>query len=442
MSKKYLNKLDTVHPNYSDQKIKQQLINYIYDMIDISKFKYKILEVYDDLSYLDMTKYYISGNYVGANCLMVFTKNKDKYYSFIVDRKTLSYEQSRINIDHVMITPVDIGLDENIYNGTIIDGILSQTNETKVFIITDLYLFRGENMMRDKIKTKMINVKTYLNEFINADPNTNNITMTVNHLYEMNEIHHLVNKVIPQTKQLMVRGIAFYPEISGTKLIYLFKTSQERTEFNMGNTQGYRNGCANHFTQTKNEKIAQSAPKSRIVEPDIIQNDKVVAAIQQEKTSGISQNVIPMNALRSMKSKSLTVKRRPLKSSEDESPDDGVNNKNKVRYISKGDDPIVLTFEIRKTDKCEVYKLFLVSKCNENGRDILKMRRFGIAYIPSIDCSRMCRELTSVTGRGLVKCQYNEQKEKWMPIEQENTRKCPDLLTTLEEKMAIIVDDE
>jgi len=414
MYRKQINKSDTIHQIYSNQKIKQQLIDYIFSVIDLSKFKYKLLEISDDLQLLTTTKHYISGNYAGSNCLMVFTRNKDRYYSFLVDRKTLSYKQSQINIDNVIMTPIELGLDDSIYNGTIIDGILSQTEEANAygnsvkqntFIITDLYLFCGDDLTHDKIKYKLINIKKYLDNNMTQNTNANTITVTVNRLYETSEIKNLVQKIIPQTKQLPVKGIAFYPDMSGTKLIYLFNKNpdNQNSSFKHEPKQPYNN----HREYNNNRHEYNNQRPYQKYSP-VVTDNKII------KTN----NELPHN-----------------------SPNE-IPQEIKYRYVSKTDEPVILTFEMRKTEQCDVYKLFLVNPCKENEKTILKTKRFGIAHIPTLECSRMCKELTIVTGKALVKCKYDEKREKWQPIEQDKNKKCPDYVATLEERMDIIVDDE
>ena len=419
MYKRRVDKSDTIHQIYANHKIKQQLIDYIYSVIDISKFKYKLLEVYDDLQSLKTAKYYISGNYTGPNCLMVFTRNKDRFYSFIVDRKTLSYKQSQINIDNVNMNPIELGLDESVYDGTIIDGILSQTDDKKVYIITDLYMFRGEDMTHEKVKYKLINIKKYLDTYINTDTHINNITVTVNNLYEIGEIKNLVYKVIPQTKQLPVRGIAFYPDISGTKLIYLFnKTTQHQPpdchkqydnqyDKHARNSQGY-----NHRDKYM--------PTEQFTQQRYQQHN------QHNETPGSFQKQYSNNANNNNSSDDLITQ----------------PSKTKYRYICKTTEPVIITFELRRTEQYDVYKLFLIFPCNNDGKNILKTKRFGIAYIPTIECSKMCKNLTVTTGKVLMKCKYDDAKEKWIPIEPDTKKKCPDYVSTLEEKMDIVIDDE
>src|SRR6187397_2240950 len=65
-------------------RIKQQLINYIYSTVELSNFKYKIIEYESDLPLLLKQKYFVSANFSGSNCLLVFTKIHDKFCSYLV----------------------------------------------------------------------------------------------------------------------------------------------------------------------------------------------------------------------------------------------------------------------------------------------------------------------------------------------------------------------
>lgn len=376
-----INKSDTIHQIYSNQKIKQQLIDTIYSMVDISKFKYKLLETTEDLPLLKTAKYYISGNFSGANCLLVFIRNKDRFYSFLVDRKTLSYRRNQINIDNVNVSPVELGLEESIYDGTIIDGILSQTDTQRIYIITDLYYFRGVDMTNEKVKYKLINIKKYLDAYLSRDKNMNNLTITVNNLYEIDTIDTLINKIIPQTTLLQVKGLAFYPDISGTKLIYLFN---------------------------KQKQYEREQPQKQRLHIEKVKNVKNEEHIQYS----------PPVILETI-------------------------SKQKQRYIIKEGchTPVIMTFELRKTEQSDVYKLFLVTKQEQNNKQILKTVKIGFACIPTLQCSQLCKSLTLTRNKALVKCVYDESKEKWIPQQEDKIRKCPDLLSTLEEKMDIIVDD-
>lgn len=383
-----MDKSDTIHQIYSKQKIRQQLIDYIYSVIDIQKFKYIVLKTQSDLELLTTTRYSISGNYAGNNCLLVFTKNKDRVYSFLVDRKTLKFEQSRINIDGVNMMPINIGLEESIYEGTIMDGIYVQNGDTKTYIITDVYMFRGTDMVKEKLKHKLFNIKSYFDRFICQNPHVSDLTVVVNNLYNIYEIDNFIKNIIPNTKQLQVKGITFYPEISGTKLIFLFKGEQDTYDIIQPKKQEH--------IQCQHNRQYDSKQQYYIQQPQKIQPTTQHTDIQ----------IIPKQSL--------------------------------IHYVNKTDEPVYLSFEIRKTDKCDVYKLYLIEK----EQDKMRARSYGIAYIPTLDCSRMCKHITISSDRVIVKCKFDESKEKWIPMEHEPNKKRPDYTYMLESKLDIIVDEE
>lgn len=204
--------------------IKESLLKYIYNVIDLSNYKYKLIEYEYDLQLLKEKKYYVSPNYNGIHGLLVFIKIKDKFLSFIIDRKTLTYNINQIDYNKVKMIPIFYKLEENIYNGTIFDGVLLYNNidGKKVFVINDIYYLMGKDMSKNIIINKILNISTYL-ETIKNDRINNNITFVSNKLYELKDIQQLVNMYIPKSKyNRSIKGISFYSEYSGTKLIYLY----------------------------------------------------------------------------------------------------------------------------------------------------------------------------------------------------------------------------
>lgn len=221
---KQVNTDNKENSNPINSYVKQQIIKYIYDTIDISRFKYKILEYEYDLVLLKDNKYFVSPNYNGTNGLLVFIKLKDRFYSVIIDRRTLSYSSNLIDLEKVKIIPINIRLESSIYNGTIMDGILLyNTGNKKTFIINDIYYFEGSDMSLDNINHKLLNVATYFENNTKDDPILNDTILLTNKVYDIAELKKLINNYIPKSKlSSSIKGIAFYPEKSSTKLIYLY----------------------------------------------------------------------------------------------------------------------------------------------------------------------------------------------------------------------------
>jgi hypothetical protein len=240
----------------NDYDTKKQIIDYIYRKIELSNFKYKLIEFEYDLPLLKEKTHFVSPNYNGIHSLLIFVKLKDKYLSFIIDRKTLTYNQAQIDIEKVKIIPVYIRLDESVYQGTIIDGVLlyNNINGVKNFVVNDIYIFRGQDMINEKMNNKMMNITAYL-ESMKDDPATNSIYLIVNKLYYLSEIQQLVNLYIPKSKYSnSIKGVAFYPEISGTKLIYLYNNCSHDVPNEPENVYISKNQEAKHVKSVKSAR--------------------------------------------------------------------------------------------------------------------------------------------------------------------------------------------
>jgi len=362
-----------------DNSEKKLLVNYIYSQINISKYKYKLLETTNDLEgFNDSSKYYVSANFSGSNCLLVFCKIRNKNYNFLIDRKTLSFNSEQIKYESVNIMPVNIKLDNSIYNGTIIDGIFIKHDKKKekFFVITDMYLFRGVSTEKDKINIKLANINTYLEYNMKA---CQNIILTINKLYEIENIDKLIDEDIKKTRDFHVRGLSFYPEISGTKLIYVFNEDKDK-----------KISTGTQIKELTNEVTKEVPAKSNIIE---------------------------------------------------------ANKKTKTKYIIKKENigqQIIFIMELRKTEISDVYKLFVVEEVEYNGKKILKTKKMGIAYIPTKEISFYCKEVfnKNISGRALFKCQFEENRNKWIPLEESKENKIPAKLSDIKLKLEIIEETD
>lgn len=374
---------------YNSNSTKKMLVDYIYSNIDLSKYRYKLLEKMDDLNIfkLSSNNFYISANFSGYNYMMIFCKIKDKNYSYMIDRKNLSFYQNQLNYNNITIYPINLNLDQSIYNGTIIDGTLikNEKKNDKVFVITDLYLFKGENTENDKLNHKLLNITSYLEHNLHNN-NSNNMTLTVNKLLELNDIDTLINDDIKNTKDFHVRGICFFPEISGTKLIYVFTDTDKSLE---------------------KQKITN------------INNYNVVKIDESQDIKEIKKS---MNMYPEIDKKKTIIKYIPKNTKKD----------------------IMMVMELRKTPVIDVYKIFVVEEYNKDGKPVLRTKKMGIAYIPTKETSNLCKDIINKTssGKALFNCKFDMIKLKWVPVSECTDKKIPSKLSELENKLDILEETD
>jgi hypothetical protein len=151
----------------------------------------------------------------------------------------------------------------------------------------------------------------------NEEDADNTVCLAINRLYNIDETEHVVTNVIQKIKDFSVRGICFYPEKSGTKLIFLFSN------------------------ETKNETINTNIT---------VQHKQPIRHIQQNiSTNNVMQNNLPINNNVSQSNKlSHTLEtniKKPIKTLY--IPKQNIKSENYV-------------FEMKKTDSVDVYILNIV----------------------------------------------------------------------------------
>ncbi len=355
--------------------INQQLIKYIYSTIDISKFKYEMIEYETDMSKFISGKYSLSGNFSGKNCFLVFTKLKSKFYSFLVDRKQLSYTFNKVNMDNVTILRCNAEVESSIYNGSIFDGTYIKKGDEHIFVITDIYSFKGSDYTNLNLDMKLLEITHYLESInsqiasqLNKESNNRiNLELTVNKLYSLDQTKHFVNTIIPSYTDIQVRGLCFYPEKSGTKLIFMFSNGETKAPANIpynnsNNSNNNSNGSMHGATQSDDSK----------------------------KTRRLVKQV----------------------------------------YMSSSDKPIHAILEMKLTDIVDIYNLFAVEKITDSGTVKLKKCKMDIAYISGIEKSAWCRDIINKSPKGsvFVKCIWRNDKKKWEPLEVNTQVKLPSLM--------------
>jgi hypothetical protein len=379
------------------------------------------LEFKNDLQKLVEKKYFVSPNFSGSNCLLVFTKIKDKYYQFLIDRKTLSYNSKKINYSFVKLIHVNVKLDINIYKdrGTIFDGVLIQNNGKQIFIITDTYMFKGQDLSDSFIDTKLTSVSTYFKTVYNHNDKNNDIKILVNELFEIHETDKLINKIIPDTKDFLIKGICFYPEQSSTKLIYMFdnkaKTSQPQIQQKNTNDNYNRQNNTVHpnfNNQRQNSSDNHNNREKKYNKHDDTQN----SSESREKQYNCQDNNAEQN-------KNVKLDSQIIISS--------VKKIEKSTYLPKtGKTDLDYIFEMKKTDMIDVYNLNIVEPTIKEGKTLLKRVKIGLAYVSGLERSKWCqRVIEENNGSVLVNCKFHDEKQKWEPISVADEAKKPSLST-------------
>jgi hypothetical protein len=373
--------------------LNKQLIGSIFSQQDISNFKYELIQYEADLSKLLLKKFFTSINFCGTSCLLVFTKVNNKHYCFTVERQTLSYNFSKIDYNKVKLDMRNLRLDYDIYQGTIFDGILVKTsNKDDLFIISDIYTFRGINYTKTRLDDKLKLVIDYLKENYSEDHLENNIRLTVNRIFPIDKTSHVVNKILPEIKDLKYRGLCFYPEYSETKLIFMFNNNQEKQD--KKDSPPLQHKIINKINNQENKKY-NSLQVSDIKE------------IKKENDNKYSDK-----------------------------------NQTKYKYINTSGNDIVATLEVKPSGNVDVYKVNAVERTIVEGKKILKRIQMGIAYISGIQQSHKLRELFNNKTSLLMKCKFNDDKNKWEPLEIDETAKHPTFINDIDLEMMELSDSD
>ncbi len=209
---------------------KLKIIDYIFNLIDLSKYRYNMLENMQQLSFLKINEHYVTPNFKGFNYFLLFNKTTKmtnegpKEYSqcIAIDKKNLSYNRKTIDIKKVFMYKIKLMAAPNIFRGTLFDAKLIKN----IMLIKDCYYMGGNSIIDMDMNEKMIYLDNNIaNQF--QKNGCENFKLKINKLYKYNFLDKLVNDIIPKC-ELDITGLIFYPKKSGVSYIFNEKKPIEK----------------------------------------------------------------------------------------------------------------------------------------------------------------------------------------------------------------------
>jgi hypothetical protein len=213
----------------NDLDLKTKIIDYIFSIIELSKYRYNMLENIQQLNFLKANEHYVSPNFKGFNYFLLFykfkdniQKNKDSSYCIAIDKKNLSYHRNSIDVKKIYMFRVKMYAATSIFMGTLFDTKLIKD----IMLVKDCYQLMGNNICEMEMNEKLIYIDSIIGNQFHKEY-CPNFKLKINKLYKYNMLEEIVKNIIPNS-QLEITGLVFYPVKSGVSYIYNEKSIIEK----------------------------------------------------------------------------------------------------------------------------------------------------------------------------------------------------------------------
>lgn len=271
----------------------------LYNLINLQKIKYQIINQKNHLDELTKSKYYISAHFQGNNFLFFMCIINNKKLNVLISKKELKYYLEQNNEKDLKLYTIDCEIDDIFYNNTLLDG--KMISDKNIYNIHEVYYLEGKNVQNINLRNKLDNLNNLLNKIKIKD----NITFKICKLYDYNELPDLLfNKL--KISELKINGIIFLPEFSNKYYIY---TNDQ--EFELLKNNNYIKPSNNTNTNSNNEFLMKKTNLPDVYElfNDSDKKSCGIAHIPNIKTSHYfrtifkDKNTIKVNCIRSEKIK-------------------------------------------------------------------------------------------------------------------------------------------
>lgn len=215
----------------NDLDFKNKIIDYLFNTVDISKYRYNLLDTTQQLNFLKLNEHYVSPNFKGYNYLLVFSKYNNQSYCAAIDRKNLSYHRDKIDIKKVIIYKIKVITSSAIFRGSIMDCRLVKN----MMIIKDCFQIMGNQTTDMDMCEKMNYLDGIIANQFNKDY-CSNFSLKINKLYRYNMLTEVITNIIPKCN-FDIQGLIFFPKQSGVSVIFVDKTNMKsETKVEISNT--------------------------------------------------------------------------------------------------------------------------------------------------------------------------------------------------------------
>ena len=197
---------------------KYELLNYLYEQIDMNNIKYSILKTIEHAQILKQHHFHVALHFHGYNYFLIIKKFNNQINFYIISKLDLKNNRNDMNDNYIKIYKLKINnniiVDDN-YNNTIIDGKLIYKKNEKIFLISDILYYKSIKLLSMKLIDKFNIIDININNYIN-----NNFNLILIKLYEYSELEDLIyNKI--QNTDFKINGLIFLPIRTGKYYIYI-----------------------------------------------------------------------------------------------------------------------------------------------------------------------------------------------------------------------------
>ncbi len=233
----------------NDLDLKTKIIDYLFNISNLSKYRYNMLDNIQQLNFLKSNEHYVSPNFKGFNYFLLFYKFNNSPYCVAIDKKNLSYHRNTIDLKKVMIFRIKVMTSPSIFRGSLFDAKLIKN----IMLIKDCYYLMGNDITNMDMIEKMIYLDSIVANQFQKDYSAN-FKLKINKLYNYNMLNDIVNNIIPKC-ELEITGLIFYPKISGVSYIYNDKQPEKNKQTIISN--GVSNGVSNTISNDSYNMIFQ-----------------------------------------------------------------------------------------------------------------------------------------------------------------------------------------